>query len=197
MIVLAVMSPVPVFIVAALLLGVAIASFVFFMRVNRSRKAAFDRKLAEYNKAVEELKKRDAEQQRAAAEVRKRRDEQPAPKPVPVVKKAVIPEAQLPRRVQFMAPNGASYDIPMNDSFTIGKSPKCDFVVNNGTIGEVHCRVIYVNGKYRIEDLGNAGGTAFDGNPVPKNSTMEIKTGLLQIGRITFFVTIDSEDKAG
>ena len=181
MIVIALLSPVPVFIGAALLLIAAIASFVFFMKVNRSRKIAFDRKLAEYNKAVEELKKRDAEQQQRAAEV----------------KKTVIHEDQLPRRVQFMAPNGASYDIPMNESFTIGKSDKCDFVVKNGTIGEVHCRVLYVNGKYRIEDLGNAGGVAFDGNPVPKNSTMEIKTGLLQIGRVTFFVTIDAEDKAG
>jgi len=194
MIVIALLSPVPVFVGAALLLIAAIASFVFFMKVNRSRKIVFDRKLAEYNKAVEELKKRDAEQQQRAAEVKKRTDEQPAK---PVVKKTVIHEDQLPRRVQFMAPNGASYDIPMNESFTIGKSDKCDFVVKNGTIGEVHCRVLYANGKYRIEDLGNAGGVAFDGNPVPKNSTLEIKTGLLQIGRVTFFVTIDAEDKAG
>lgn len=196
MIVLAVLSPVPVFIGAALLLGVAIASFVFFMRVNKSRKQAFDRKLDEYNKAVEELKKRDAEQQQRAAELKKKSDEKPAA-PKPVVKTAVVKEDQLPRRVQFMAPNGASYDIPMKDSFTIGKSPKCDFVVKNGTIGDVHCRVLYVDGKYRIEDLGNAGGVAFDGNQVPKNSSMEIKTGLLQIGRVTFFVTIDAEDKAG
>lgn len=194
MIIIALLSPVPVFVGAALLLIAAIASFVFFMKVNRTRKIAFDRKLAEYNKAVEELKKRDAEQQQRAAVVKKKSDEQPAR---PVTKTTVIREVQLPRRVQFMAPNGASYDIPMNESFTIGRSDKCDFVVKNGTIGEVHCRVIYVNGKYRIEDLGNAGGVAFDGNPVPKNSTMEIKTGLLQIGRVTFFVTIDSEDKAG
>ena len=185
MIVLAVLSPVPVFIGAALLLGVAIASFVFFMRVNKSRKQAFDRN-----------KKRDAEQQQRAAELKKKSDEKPAA-PKPVVKTAVVKEDQLPRRVQFMAPNGASYDIPMKDSFTIGKSPKCDFVVKNGTIGDVHCRVLYVDGKYRIEDLGNAGGVAFDGNQVPKNSSMEIKTGLLQIGRVTFFVTIDAEDKAG
>lgn len=194
MIIIALLGPVPVFIGAALLLIAAIASFVFFMKVNRSRKIAFDRKLAEYNKAVEELKKRDAEQQQRAAEIRKKSDEQPAR---PVARNTVIREEQLPRRVQFMAPNGASYDIPMNESFTIGKSDKCDFVVKNGTIGEVHCRILYVNGKYRIEDLGNAGGVAFDGNPVPKNSTMEIKTGLLQIGRVTFFVTIDAEDKAG
>ena len=121
MIIIALLGPVPVFIGAALLLIAAIASFVFFMKVNRSRKIAFDRKLAEYNKAVEELKKRDAEQQQKAAEVRKRNDEKPAA-PKPVVKTAVVKQDQLPRRVQFMAPNGASYDIPMNDSFTIGRS---------------------------------------------------------------------------
>ena len=194
MIICASMSPVPVFVGAALLLAAAIASFVFFMRINKARKKAFDRKLAEYNKAVEQLKQREEEEKKRAAAQKKKIDEQPRK---PVAPKPVVTEEQFPRRVQFMAPNGASYDIPMNDIMTIGKSPKCDFVVKNGTVSENHCRIIYANGKYKIEDLGSAGGTAFDGNPIPKNNPQEIKTGLLQIGRVTFFITIDSEDKAG
>ena len=194
MIIGAMLGPVPVFVGAALMLAVAIASFVFFMRINKARKRAYDRKLAEYNKAIEQIKQRESEQQKKAVEQPKKVVQQPAK---PVAKAPEITEELFPRRVQFMAPNGASYDIPIKDSFTIGRNPSCDFCVRNGTVAERHCKVHYANGVYTIEDLGSVAGTFFDGNRVPMKGSQEIKTGLLQMGKVTFFITIDEENKAG
>ncbi len=191
MIIVASMNPVPVFIAAGVLFAVGIASFYLFIKINRRNKMVYDSKLKAYNEAVEKIKQQELERQQKAVTEKK-------PEPAaPVIRKPVSSEATLPHRVQFMAPNGASYDIPFKDAFTIGRNPRSDFYVKNGTVGGAHCRIIYKDGKYLVQDMGSEGGTFFDGNRIPPNTIQEIRTGVLQMGKVTFFVTIDEEQAAG
>ncbi len=193
MIIGSLMRPAPVFITAAILLAVSIISFYFFIKINRRNKKDFDRKLAAYNKAVEQIKQQ--EEQKAKARP------QSVPVQTPVAVKAPVDNKVAPkkatgdiassfRRIQFMAPNGASYDVPMIDSLTIGSSPECDLVIANDTVAGVQCRIRFADSKYTIQDLGSDNGTFVDGNPVPSDKAQEVKTGVLQMGKITLFMTI-------
>lgn len=189
MIICVLMKPATVFVSAGALLALAIVSFYLFMKINRRNKSVYDRKLKAYNEAVEKIKQQELQRQQQAA-MEKRAASAPA------VKKPISSEANYPHRVQFMAPNGASYDIPFKDAFIIGRNPRSDFYIQNNSVAGAHCKVFYNDGKYMIQDLGSESGTFFDGNRVPENSIMEIKTGLLQMGKITLFVTIDPNMEA-
>ena len=183
------LKPATVFVSAGVLLAIAIASFYLFMKINRRNKNVYDRKLKAYNEAVEKIKQQELQRQQQAAVEKK-------VAPAPVVKKPVSSEANYPYRIQFMAPNGASYDIPFKDSFIIGRNPRSDFYIKNGTVAGAHCKVFYNDGKYMIQDLGSETGTFFDGNRIPEDSIMEIGTGVLQMGKVTLFVTIDPNGAA-
>ena len=89
-----------------------------------------------------------------------------------------------------MAPNGASYDVPMIESMTIGNNQRCDLCIKKTGIEPIHCKINYEDGIYTITDNGTASGTFFDGNRVAPNTPTEIKTGVLQLGRYTYFMTI-------
>ncbi|MBR1796656.1 MAG: FHA domain-containing protein [Clostridiales bacterium] len=178
-----VMHPAPVFIFAALLLGASIALFYYFIRINRRNKVEFDAKLAAYNKAVEELKRKEEERKKKSPEVPKEANKRIEP----------AKTISYTRSIQFMAPNGSSFDVPMTDTITIGKSQRCDFIVDDKTLSDVHCKVLYSEGKYIIQDLGSKMGTYFDGVRIPSSTATEIKTGVLQMGKTTFFMTIDED----
>lgn len=173
------LSPVPVFLSAALLLGISIMSFSVFIRLNRRNKKDFDKKLAAYNEAVEKIRQQ---------EEAKNAKPEGAKKPAAVKTEASI--ANSPRRIQFMAPNGASYDVPMIESLTIGNNQRCDLCIKKTGIEPIHCKINYEDGIYTITDNGTASGTFFDGNRVAPNTPTEIKTGVLQLGRYTYFMTI-------
>lgn len=188
MIIGSLMRPAPVFVTAAILLAVSIVSFYLFIKINRRNKVIYDKKLADYNRAVEQLKQQEAKK----AEAQKPKPA-PAPvekKPVPVVKRPENDPANSPRRIQFMAPNGSSFDVPMIDTLSIGSSKKCDLVLDNESVAEVHCMIIYKDGVYSIKDMGSGAGTFYDGDPVPENPPMEVKTGVLKVGKMTLFMTI-------
>ena len=198
MIIGALMSPAFVFVSAGILLAVGIASFCLFMKINRRNKKVYDRKLKAYNEAVDKIKSQELDRQQELEKQQMKAaaaDKKSAA--APAVRKPVINEASYPHRILFMAPNGARYDIPFKDAFTIGRNPRSDFYVKNGTAGGAHCRVIYKDGIYLLQDLGSEGGTFFDGNRIPPNTIQEIRTGVLQIGKVTLFVTIDEEQAAG
>ena len=183
-----VLSPAPVFIIAGLLLVVSVLSFVFFIKVNRRQKQEFDRKLSAYKKAVDELRQREEER------IRKEQQEKEEQKKASVAAKlAQTNPVNFPRRIQFMAPNGASYDVPMLESMTIGSNPRCDLYINQKGISDVHCKISYENGVYTLMDMGSRSGTSFNSTPVPANSSIEVRSGVLQIGKLTLFITIDSE----
>lgn len=190
------LSPALTFTIAAILLLVSIVSFVLFIKINRRNKKIFDTRLMEYNHIVERIKQQ--EEEKAKLNKKPAPERRPAvaeKKPVAEVKPAPAKNtgrniADAPRRIQFMAPNGASYDVPMFDSLTIGSDPNSDLFVDNPTVAKAQCKILYSGGKYMIEDLGSEDGTYVDGNRVPTNSTIEVKTGVLQMGKVTFFMTI-------
>ncbi len=182
------MSPGVVFGLSALLLAVSVVSFFFFIKINRKNKLEFDKKLKRYNQDMEII--RQQEESRIKEEQKK---EQKKIKESQQIRPPVDRTEYYPRRVQFMSPSGASYDVPLQDSFTIGKNPNCDLCVKDPSVGAMHCKILYSEGKYLIQDLGSGIGTYFDGILIPANSVQEIRTGVLQFGKVTFFVTIDSE----
>lgn len=175
------MRPGPVFVTAGILLAVAIASFFYFIKINRSNKVQFDKELAEYNKALDELKRRED------AKLKERKPVEP--EPVIIVPQDKI--ASCPRRILFMSPNGATFDVPIDGSITLGRNPNCDLYVKNGTVLGIHCKILYDNGKYMLRNLAGENCTVFDGRGIPSNTEIEIKTGVLQLGKVTFFITID------
>ena len=200
MIVIGSMNPVLTFLGSGLLLAAAVVLFVYFVRINKSRKIAYDREMETYNRTMEEIRTQEI---RRSEEIRRQERQRqlarmsPAAVPASASAGANDAVASSPRRILFMAPNGASYDIPMIDSITIGKNPRCDLIVKNGTVGDLHCKILYDSGAYMLQDLGFAAGTYFDGNKLPQNSVCEISSGVLRIGKVTFFVTIDEDREQG
>ncbi len=178
-------NPALVFGLAAALLAASVVLFVYFIRLNKGRSREYSRKVKEYNKAVEALRKE---------EMNRRAQAEKAANPVKVEEKPSEPDVSLfPRRIQFMAPSGASYDVPILYSMTIGKDPQCDLVVDNASVSAFHCKITYSDGHYFAEDMGSENGTSFDGNEIVSGKKTEIKTGVFQVGRVTFFMTIDKQ----
>ncbi|MBP5179910.1 MAG: FHA domain-containing protein [Clostridiales bacterium] len=183
MIIGSMMHPAPVFVCAGLLLVVAIVSFYFFIKINRHNKVVYDKRVEAYKKEIEDIRRR--EEEKAIASQRKEMEQPPAKAPEDKLSKYA-------RSVQFMAPNGASYDVPMIDSITIGRNPRCNLFIKDPTVADLHCKILYTDEGYLIQDLGTEGGTFIDGIRVPMNSVQELKTGVLQMGKVTFFITVDS-----
>ncbi len=174
------MSPAPVFAIAAVLLIISIISFVYFIKINRKNKIEFDRKLNEYNKAVEQFKQEESRWLERLQQEKKAASRNPETN-----------IAYSPRRIQFMAPNGASYDVPMIDQLSIGSNSRCDLCLKKTGIEPIHCKISYADGVYTLTDVGTSSGTFFDGNRMSPNTPQEIRTGVLQLGRVTLFMTID------
>ena len=174
------MSAASVFGISAVLLVISIISFVYFIKVNRRNKVDFDKKLDAYNKAVARIKQEEEQRVKKAAQEKKT-----AARTNPATN-----VAYSPRRIQFMAPSGASYDVPMTDQMTIGNNPRCDLCIKKTGVEPLHCKVTYSDGVYMMTDLGTSSGTFFDGTRLSPNTPMEIKTGVLQLGRVTLFMTV-------
>ena len=183
------MHPALVFVLAGLLLVVAIISFYFFIKINRTDRVEFDKKLEAYKREVEQIKLREEDRQ---IQLKQRQEAAVA---AATDKASQDKISKYERSVQFMAPNGASYDVPMIDTITIGRNPRCNLYVKDPTVADLHCKILYSDEGYLIQDLGTEGGTFIDGIRVPINSVQELKTGVLQMGKVTFFITVDSNKK--
>ena len=58
------------------------------------------------------------------------------------------------------------------DIFIIGRSSKCDLVINSVKVSREHAIITRERGEYYIEDLGSANGTWYKGEKIEK---MKIK----------------------
>ena len=54
----------------------------------------------------------------------------------------------------------------VKSSWTIGRAPDCDIVVNNPAVSSHHCRLSLSDSGLRIEDLKSANGTYVNGQRV-------------------------------
>lgn len=168
------MQPGPIYITAAIMLILAVVFFFFFVKVNRKSKAKYDAAMAKYNKAIEDFEKSKAAKESAKAE--------------DVAKNAI---KSYERCVLFMSTTGSCFDIPMNDTLTVGKNPKCNFHIENDSVADMHCKILYKAGKYYLQDMGSNSGTAYDGDKIAPESTIEIRNGLIQFGRVSFMMTLE------
>ena len=76
----------------------------------------------------------------------------------------------------------------VNDELTIGKDEKCEFCINDSTLGMRHCTFSRRNNGYYLRDLGNANPTTYNGSVIDNTEVMVTTGGVLQIGRESFKV---------
>ena len=55
------------------------------------------------------------------------------------------------------------HDKKFNNNLTIGRDPKCDICIDDGSVSRRHAQVSYISGQGWIEDLGSANGTLLNG----------------------------------
>lgn len=169
------MQPAPIYITCAILLALAVFFFVMFIKANRKRKLKYDAAMAKYKKAMDDLEKSKEAKTKAGSSV--------AP-----VNNGV---KSYDRCILFMSATGSTFDVPMNDVLSIGKNSRCNFHINDSSLADLHCKILYKDGKYYLQDLGSDFGTSYDGERVAPKSTIEIKNGLIQFGKVSFMMTLD------
>jgi signal transduction histidine kinase len=69
--------------------------------------------------------------------------------------------------------------------FTMGRSSESDVHINDTLISRVHCKVIYENGLWHIEDLNSTNGTWVVGQKVVGKVPLPLKTSV-RIGKTIF-----------
>jgi len=87
------------------------------------------------------------------------------------------PEKIKPIAKLVQKKSGDSIEIS-NNSFSIGKSTKCDYtIVNNTTVSRHHATIVYRDDKYYIFDNNSTNGTLVDGVKVEPQGQYELKDG--------------------
>lgn len=92
-----------------------------------------------------------------------------APRPTP----AAAPRADR-ATLYILAEEAGTQKKVDKDIFIIGRSSKCDLVINSVKVSREHAIITRERGEYYIEDLGSANGTWHKGEKIEK---MKIKDG--------------------
>jgi pSer/pThr/pTyr-binding forkhead associated (FHA) protein len=106
----------------------------------------------------------------AAARPAPRRTAAPAPRPSArkakkTPRKAVVVEGDSHR--------GASFDL--RDELVIGRGPKCQIVLDDSYVSQMHARLFSKGDAYMVEDLGSTNGTYLNRRKV--TSPTELRRG--------------------
>lgn len=67
---------------------------------------------------------------------------------------------------------------------TIGRSPECDFVINDPYVGRTHLQLVIDNGKYYCVDLNSKNGTFVNGRQIAGKVQLN-ETDIIRIGNTT------------
>lgn len=94
----------------------------------------------------------------------------PAPSRPPRPSPRQAPAAE-PRGLYIVNEDGETEKID-KDIYVIGRSSKCDLVINSVKVSREHAIITRERGEYYIEDLGSANGTWYKGEKIEK---MKIK----------------------
>ena len=81
----------------------------------------------------------------------------------------------------------------------IGRSQKCDLVIQHEAMSRTHCKLEIKDGELYITDLGSINGVFIDGERIPSNSSVPFQTFLhLSFGAVTSAqVEIDEVTRIG
>ncbi len=61
------------------------------------------------------------------------------------------------------------HDKQFNNNLTIGRDPKCDVCIDDGSVSRRHAQVSYISGQWWLEDLGSSNGTLLNGALISKS----------------------------
>ena len=85
------------------------------------------------------------------------------------------PRKANPARLSVVAPAElAGSDHPLAAEMTIGRSPGCTIVVDDGYVSAVHTRVYGREGSWMVEDLGSTNGTYLNRRKVTGPSVLKV-----------------------
>ena len=93
-----------------------------------------------------------------------KRPPRPAPRPAPARAEA--------KGLYILNEDGDTEKID-KDIYIIGRSSKCDLVINSVKVSREHAIVTRERGEYFIEDLGSANGTWYKGEKIEKMKTRD------------------------
>jgi hypothetical protein len=87
--------------------------------------------------------------------------------PRPAPKSAITPGKSDEKGLFVINKDGESEKID-KDIFIIGRSSKCDLVINSVKVSREHAIITRERGEYFLEDLGSANGTWYKGERIEK-----------------------------
>lgn len=94
-----------------------------------------------------------------------KRPPRPAPRPAP---------AKAAEKGLFIVNEDGDTEKIDKDIYIIGRSSKCDLVINSVKVSREHAIITHERGEYYIEDLGSANGTWYKGEKIEK---MKVRDG--------------------
>jgi hypothetical protein len=82
---------------------------------------------------------------------------------------ARVAAAQLASLVGVSGPVAQQEFVLMQDN-TIGRGTSADVTVADGSLSRLHTRIVYVDGKYVLQDMGSTNGTEVNGLKVSSHA---------------------------
>jgi len=90
-----------------------------------------------------------------------------------------------------MYPNGKNEEFILNERLiTIGRSKKCNIVIDDEALSRIHCEIKSENGQLFVRDLGSSNGVYYDGQKIAPNKFVPFSSFIpLILARNEIFVT--------
>jgi predicted component of type VI protein secretion system len=88
---------------------------------------------------------------------------QPAPRAAPNYDYG-LPDHRRPDTLGRLVPVGGGVDYALTQpSIVVGRNPTCDLVIPSSKVSGTHCRLEWIDGYWRVQDLGSRNGVRVDG----------------------------------
>lgn len=97
----------------------------------------------------------------------------------------------LPVKISVMYPSGKSEEFILKEKLiTLGRSKKCDVVIEDEALSRIHCEIKIEDGQFFVRDLGSSNGVFYDGQKISPNKFVPFSSFIpLVLARNEVFVT--------